>query len=69
MALKKTEDPSLERDMYSKALVSSDARALHASRQKLKERIDVGRLQKDLNSVQQDLAEIKQMLASIVKGK
>jgi hypothetical protein len=69
MTIKKTEDPTLDRDMYSKALLSTDARALQASRTKMKERLDVQRLQKDLNTVQGDIAAIKQMLTALVKDK
>ena len=69
MGFKLADDPTLERDPVSKALLSNDLRALHAARSKIKERLDTQRLQKDLNSVKDELSEIKAMLAMLTKGK
>jgi hypothetical protein len=69
MGYKLADDPTLERDPVSKALVSNDFKALQATRNKIKERLDVNRLQTDLNNVKGELAEIKSMLAALVKGK
>jgi len=69
MGFKLADDPTLERDPISKALLSNDFKALQAARNKIKERLDVQRLQKDLNSVKDELSEIKAMLAVLTRGK
>lgn len=69
MGFKLSDDPTLERDPYSKAIVSNDTKALHASRQKIKERVDFKRLQNDLNTVRTEISELKALIKTLVEGK
>lgn len=61
----KTENPNLERDIHSKALLNSDSKALEAyKKQKKAQRTHEQRL----NKLEEDLAEIKALLKKALNG-
>jgi len=63
------DEPGMERDLHSKALVSTNFKALAASRARLRDAQDLTHLKRDLNRVQDDIHEIKLLLSKMLKGK
>jgi len=61
------DDSTVLRDAYSKALVSTDMKALMASRRRLKEQMDMNHLQTDLNSMKAEIQELKKLILSANK--